>query len=51
MTFGLALMVERFKALLERLGVRYDEWFWESGCGSRALAQRAIDRLRENRAT
>jgi arginyl-tRNA synthetase len=48
MEFGLALMVERFKALLERLGVRYDEWFSEKSLWEAGEAQRAIDRLRED---
>ena len=45
--FGLALMVERFKALLERLGVRYDGWFSEKSLWETGEAQKAIDRLRE----
>ncbi len=47
MAFGLALMVERFRALLERLGVRYDDWFSEKSLWENGEAQRAIDRLRE----
>jgi arginyl-tRNA synthetase len=47
MEFGLALMVERFRALLERLGVRYDEWFSEKSLWESGEAQKAIDRLRE----
>jgi arginyl-tRNA synthetase len=45
--FGLALMVERFQALLERLGVRYDGWFPERSLWETGEAQRAIKRLRE----
>ena len=47
MKFGLALMVERFQALLERLGVRYDEWFSEKSLWEKGEPQRAIERLRE----
>ena len=47
MEFGLALMVERFKALLERLGVRYDAWFSERSLWETGEAQKAIERLRE----
>ncbi|TMC14494.1 MAG: arginine--tRNA ligase [Chloroflexi bacterium] len=45
--FGLELMVERFKALLERLGVRYHEWFSERSLWESGEAQKAIDRLRQ----
>jgi arginyl-tRNA synthetase len=47
MAFGLALMVERFKALLERLGVRYSVWYSEKSLWDEGDAQRAIERLRE----
>jgi len=47
MEFGLALMVERFQGLLERLGVRYDEWFSEKSLWEIGDAPRAIQRLRE----
>ena len=47
MAFGLGLMVERFRALLERLGVRYDSWFSERLLWDEGEAQRAIERLRE----
>ena len=47
MAFGLGLMVERFQALLERLGVRYDSWFSERLLWDEGEAQRAIERLRE----
>jgi arginyl-tRNA synthetase len=47
MEFGLALMVERFQALLKRLGVSYDEWFSEKSLWDAGEAQRAIERLRE----
>jgi arginyl-tRNA synthetase len=47
MDFGLALMVERFQALLERLRVHYDGWFSERSLWETGEAQRAIERLRE----
>jgi len=47
MAFGLGLMVERFQALLERLGVRYDSWFSERLLWAEGEAPRAIERLRE----
>jgi len=47
MDFGLALMVERFKALLARLGVSYDGWFSERSLWETGEAPRAIERLRE----
>jgi len=47
MAFGLGLMVERFQALLERLGVRYDSWFSERLLWDEGEAPRAIERLRE----
>ena len=47
MAFGLGLMVERFQALLERLGVRYDSWFSERSLWDEGEAQRAIEQLRE----
>lgn len=47
MAFGIGLMVERFQALLERLGVHYDDWFSERLLWDQGEAQRAIERLRE----
>jgi arginyl-tRNA synthetase len=46
MAFGLARMVERFQALLERLGVRYDRWFSERSLWESGAAEAAIERLR-----
>jgi arginyl-tRNA synthetase len=40
-------VVEQIKATVARLGIRYDEWFWENTVWETGLAQRAIDRLRE----
>lgn len=46
--YAIERMVERLRATLERLGVRFDEWFWESEVWATGLSQRAIDRLRES---
>ena len=46
--FGLNRMVERFKAELERLDVRYDGWYSERALWEDGDAPRAIERLREN---
>ena len=45
--FGQALMVERFKAILERLGVRYDSWYSEKALWDQGDAPLALERLRE----
>jgi arginyl-tRNA synthetase len=45
--FGIGLMVERFKALLARLGITYDSWFWEREVWAGGLGRQALDRLRE----
>ncbi len=45
--YALAKMVDRIKATVARLGVRYDEWFWENRLWEVGLPQRAIERLRE----
>ena len=45
--FGIAQMVERLKAVVARLDVRYDEWFWESRVWESGLGQEAIERLRK----
>jgi arginyl-tRNA synthetase len=45
--FAIALMVERIKASVARLNVRYDEWFPESRLWQDGLAQLAIKQLRE----
>ncbi|TME07482.1 MAG: arginine--tRNA ligase, partial [Chloroflexi bacterium] len=44
--YALAKMVERIKATVARLGVRYDEWFWENRLWESGLPQKAIERLR-----
>lgn len=45
--YAIERMIERSRAGLERLHVRFDEWFWESSVWETGLAQRAIERLRE----
>jgi arginyl-tRNA synthetase len=45
--FAIALMVERIRASVGRLNVRYDEWFPESRLWQDGLPQLAIKRLRE----
>jgi arginyl-tRNA synthetase len=45
--FAIALMVERIKATVARLNVRYDEWFPESRLWQDGLPQLAIKQLRE----
>jgi len=44
--YALAKMVERIKATVARLRVRYDEWFWENRLWESGLPQKAIERLR-----
>src|SRR4029077_2593730 len=46
--FAIKVMVERIRASVGRLNVRYDEWFPESRLWQEGLPQRAIDRLRES---
>jgi arginyl-tRNA synthetase len=46
--FAIALMVERIKASVARLNVRYDEWFPESRLWQDGLPQLAIKQLRES---
>jgi arginyl-tRNA synthetase len=45
--FAIAAMVERIRASVGRLNVRYDEWFPESRLWTEGLPQLAIERLRE----
>jgi arginyl-tRNA synthetase len=46
--FAVAVIVERIRASVARLNVRYDEWFPESQVWKEGLPQLAIDRLRES---
>ena len=45
--FAIAAMVDRIRASVGRLNVRYDEWFPESLLWTEGLPQLAIERLRE----
>ena len=45
--YALAKMVDQVKATVARLGIRYDEWFWENTLWEDGLPQLAIQRLRE----
>jgi arginyl-tRNA synthetase len=45
--YALGKIVDQIKATVARLGVHYDEWFWENTLWESGLAQAAIDRLRE----
>jgi arginyl-tRNA synthetase len=45
--FAIGMMVERIRASVARLNVRYDEWFPESRLWQEGLPQIAIERLRE----
>ncbi|TMD20200.1 MAG: arginine--tRNA ligase [Chloroflexi bacterium] len=45
--FAIAAMVDRIRASVGRLNVRYDEWFPESQLWAEGLPQLAIERLRE----
>ncbi|HXN78374.1 MAG TPA: arginine--tRNA ligase, partial [Candidatus Dormibacteraeota bacterium] len=45
--YAMQKVVDQIKAAVARLGIRYDEWFWENWIWEKGLAQRAIDRLRE----
>jgi arginyl-tRNA synthetase len=46
--YAIGVMVERIRASVVRLNVRYDEWFRESRLWEEGLPQSAIERLRES---
>src|SRR5258708_13071519 len=46
--YAMQKVVDQITAAVARLGIRYDEWFWENWLWEKGLAQRAIDRLRES---
>jgi arginyl-tRNA synthetase len=46
--YAIGVMVERIRASVARLNVRYDEWFLESRLWQEGLPQLAIARLRES---
>jgi arginyl-tRNA synthetase len=45
--FAIGKMVERIGATVARLGVRYDEWYYENRLWEEGQPQQAIERLRE----
>ena len=46
--YALGKMVDQIKATVARLGIHYDEWFWENTLWETGLPQAAIERLRES---
>jgi arginyl-tRNA synthetase len=46
--YAMQKVVEQIRATVARLNIHYDEWFWESWVWEKELAQRAIERLRED---
>jgi arginyl-tRNA synthetase len=46
--YAIGVMVYRIRATVDRLNVRYDEWFPESRVWQEGLPQHAIERLRES---
>ena len=45
--YAMQKIVEQIRATVARLNIHYDEWFWETWIWEKGLAQRAIERLRE----
>ena len=46
--YAIEKMVDRIKATVARVNVRYDEWYYENRLWEAGLAQAAIERLRES---
>jgi arginyl-tRNA synthetase len=46
--YAIDKMVERIKATVARVNVRYDEWYYENRLWESGLARTAIERLRES---
>src|SRR5213078_1203092 len=46
--YAIDRMVDRIKATVARVNVRYDEWYYENRLWEAGLPQAAIDRLRES---
>jgi arginyl-tRNA synthetase len=46
--YAIDKMVDRIKATVARVNVRYDEWYYENRLWESGLSQRAIERLRES---
>ncbi|MEO8744800.1 MAG: arginine--tRNA ligase [Candidatus Dormiibacterota bacterium] len=45
--YAMEKIVEQIRATVARLGIRYDEWFWESTIWESGLGKTAIERLRD----
>ena len=45
--YAMQKVLDQIKATVARLNIRYDEWFWENTVWETGLAQRAIERLRD----
>jgi arginyl-tRNA synthetase len=45
--YAMQKVVDEIRATVARLNIHYDEWFWETWIWEQGLAQRAIERLRE----
>ena len=45
--YAMQKIVEEIRATVARLNIHYDEWFWETWIWEKGLAQRAIERLKE----
>ena len=46
--YAMENVIEQIRASVARLGVRYDDWFWEDSIWQSGLGKQAIDRLRES---
>jgi arginyl-tRNA synthetase len=46
--YAMEKVIDQIRASVARLGVHYDEWFWESTIWESSLGKTAIDRLRES---
>jgi len=46
--YAMEKVIEQIRASVARLGVRYDEWFWEDSIWQSGLGKQAIDRLRKS---
>jgi len=46
--YAMEKVIEQIRASVARLGVRYDDWFWEDSIWQSGLGKQAIDRLRES---
>jgi len=46
--YAIQRMIEGLRAIVGRVNVHYDEWYWESELWRRGLPQAAIERLRED---